>query len=114
MKLFSSNIKNFEETETPQKNYLYFRKRKLLIFQEMELFSLPRKVSYTSGNGNPKKPHIFTKKAFLIFWEAETPKDLLIFSQKKLFLYFGKRKPRKNSLYFRKLKPRINFLYFRK
>ena len=82
MKLFISNIKNFEETETPKKNYLYFRKRKLLIFQEMELFSLPRKVSYTSGNRNPKKP--------------------LIFSQKKLFLYFGKRKPRKTFLYFLK------------
>ena len=35
-------------------------------------------------------------------------KKFLIFSQRKTFLYFGKRKPRKNSLYFRKR----NFLIF--
>ena len=60
----------------------------------------------------------------------ETPKKLLIFSQKKLFLYFGKRKPEKTSifsqkklfLYFEKRKPEKipyisgngSFLYFRK
>ena len=68
--------------------------QKFLIFREMEI---PKKIPYISGNGNAKK--------LLIFWET------------KLFLYFGKWKPRKSSLYFRRNfqgPKNQNFIYFSK
>ena len=41
-------------------------------------------------------------------------KNFLYFPKRKLFLYFGKQEPWKNSLHFRKRKSTlINFLYFR-
>ena len=59
------------------------------------------------------KPRTFQpkleKRKFVIFYETETQKKFLISSQKKLFLYFRKPNPRKNSLYFTKR----NFLIFR-
>ena len=76
-----------------QKNLLYFflKKRALnffLYFSKRHTFKPklrkikkihPEKLPYTSGN-----------------------KDFLYFLNSKLFLYFWKRKPRKNSFYFRK------------
>ena len=57
----SENKKN-----TLKGKFLYF-----LIFREMELFS-----------SNIKKFRIFSQKiAFLMFWETETPKKILIFEE---------------------------------
>ena len=78
-------------------NFSKFSQKKAFpTFQEMVLF-------YISGNGNPEKNHLY-------------------FIKRKLFLYFRKWKPPKNSLYFRKLNFLIfeetetlkKFLYFRK
>ena len=88
--------KNFKNP--PRKYFLYFREwhflaprsKKFLIFQEMELFS-----------SNIEKFLIFSQKeALLIFGEMK----LSYISGNGTFLYFGKRKPRKNSLYSRKRK----------
>ena len=65
--------------------------KKFLIFPEMEPCtfqpklkkikkSTSTKISYTSGNKNPKKFLIFSqKKAVLIFWQTEPPKKFFIF-----------------------------------
>ena len=45
-------------------------------------------------NSDIKKFFIFSqKKAFLIFWEMETPKKLPYISGNRTFLYYQKRKP---------------------
>ena len=49
-----------------------------------------------------EKVFVFSqKKAFLIFWEMETPKKFLIFQETELSYISGNRNP-KNFLYFRK------------
>ena len=49
-----------------------------------------------------EKVFVFSqKKAFLIFWEMETPKKFLIFQEIELSYISGNRNP-KNFLYFRK------------
>ena len=97
MELSSSKIKKFvifREIELfgsdIKKVIIFSQKQAFLIFREM-------KLSYISGIGNPEKiPYI---------------------SGNGTFLYFKKRKPRKNSLYFRRnfrsLKNQ-NLLYFSK
>ena len=121
MELFSSNVEKFQETETPKKNSLYFRKwnflalvlnKKILICSQKKVFLIfpemnpalftPRKISYTSGNGNPEKASfIFSKESFYyilgngnhekLFYISErnfpcskNEKDLLL----KSFLFF--------------------------
>ena len=66
MELLGSNIKKFQEMETPKKN------------------------PYISGIGNPKKASYFWEM------EQSTPKNFLYFLKRKLLLYFWKRKPPKN------------------
>ena len=57
------------------KNFLYFLKRKLLIYQEMELF-------YISGNGNPEKvSDIFSKESFLLYFRNGHPKIFFTFQE---------------------------------
>ena len=111
----SKQIFIFQETEA-LKSFLYFRKynflspspknktinsemrlsdskiKKFLIFPEMELALLnpsskikkihPKKISYVSGNRSHEKNFLYVLK-------------------RKLFLYFTKQEPRKNSLCFR-------------
>ena len=83
MELLSSNIKNFQETETPKK-----------------------KNSYISGNRNPKKAFYIlgngtfqsTPRKFILFLEIETLKKILMLPEMELsyilgnvtFLYFRK------------------------
>ena len=92
-KLFSSNIKKFQETENPEKLSLIFQEtktlKKLLIFQETELFSL-------------------SQENLLYFRKRKPRKKFLYFLKRKIFLYFGKRKSRQNFFCFGKL----NFLIF--
>ena len=80
--------------ETPKK-ILYIsgngNPKELLIFREMELLTQARKIKKISSKESSYTFLYFGKWNFLV----------LIFSQ-KLFLYFGKRKPRKSYLYFRK------------
>ena len=76
MELLDPNIKKFQEEETL---------KKLLIFQEMELFSPPQE--------NLEK---------IYFRKWKPLKTILNFLKRKLFLYFWKRKPQQNLLYFRK------------
>ena len=83
------------------KNFSYF-----LIFWETET---PKKISYISGNRNPKKLLVFQKmellspnsktkqkyvpRKFLIFQEMELSSsngNFFYFLKRKLFLYFGK------------------------
>ena len=70
----------------------------------------PTKKENLLGNGTFQ----FTLRQFLILQETETLEKLLIFSSRKLFLYFSIRKTWKSFLYFKKRKPCKNFLYFRK
>ena len=76
---------------------------KLLIFQEMELLSPSSK--------NKKKTSEKSSYSFLFFRKWNIPglilRNFLHSLKRKLFLYFGKRKPRKNSLCLRKR----NFFY---
>ena len=62
--MFSSNIKKFQETETPDKKFLIFQEtrtlKKLLKFREMKLCSPPREQS-------------------LILQETEAPKNVSYF-----------------------------------
>ena len=76
MELLDPNIKKFQEEETL---------KKLLVFQEMELFSPPQEN--------------FAK---IYFRKWKPLKTILNFLKRKLFLYFWKRKPQQNLLYFRK------------
>ena len=89
MVLLCSNIKKI--LGNPDKNSLYFRKRKplksFLHFGKLNLSVCPIKL--------------------FIFQKTETSKKLLMFSQKKAYLIFWK--PSKNYLCFRKR----NFLVFR-
>ena len=60
MEFFNSNIKNF---------LTFFQEKAFLKFPEMEPSSknkksTPRKISYTSGNGNPEKTYIFSIESF--------------------------------------------------
>ena len=66
--------------------------RKFLIFQERELCS-----------SNIKKMFIFSQnKAFLIFWEMESPPKICYFLGKGSLLNFRKQKPSKHFLFFQK------------
>ena len=56
----------------------------------------------------------FTRENLLYFRKQIPRKNFLYFLKRKLFLYFGKQKPRENCLYFKKRKPEKNSLYFRK
>ena len=99
MELFSSNVEKFQETETPKKNSLYFRKwnflalvlnKKILICSQKKVFLIfpemnpalftPRKISYTSGNGNPEKASfIFSKESFYYILGNGNHKNFFIF-----------------------------------
>ena len=72
-----------------KKSSLYLRKPKFLIFPEMELSS-PRIKNFLIVSSFSVQN--FSLKIFLTFFpEKPTLKEFLIFSQKKLFLYFGRR-----------------------
>ena len=70
MELLGSNIKKFQEMETPKKNpYIsgIGNPKKASYFWEMELFSPPQKISYIFskesfcyifGKGNPQKTFV--------------------------------------------------------
>ena len=64
MELLGSNIKKFQETETP---------KKFFIFQETETL---RKASYLSGNGTFQS----ALRKFLIFQATKTLKKFRIYS----------------------------------
>ena len=57
--------------------------KKILIFLEMKPCIFQPKI---------KKLKTSTPRKFLILQETKNPKKCLIFSQKELFLFFGKRK----------------------
>ena len=57
--------------------------KKIIIFLEMKPCTFQPKI---------KKLKTSTSRKFLILQETKNPKKILIFSQKKLFLFFGKRK----------------------
>ena len=89
MQFLGSNIRKFQETETPKKNPYTSGNGN------------PRKASYISGNGtlpfSPQAQRIkeSTPRKFLILQETEAPKNFLYFLKRKLFLYFRKRKRRR-------------------
>ena len=73
-----------------EKSSLYLRKPKFLIFPEMELSS-PRIKNFLIVSSFSVQN--FSLKIFLTFVPRKTRvlKEFLIFSQKTLFLYFGRR-----------------------
>ena len=73
-----------------EKSSLYLRKPKFLIFPEMKLSS-PRIKNFLIVSSFSVQN--FSLKIFLTFVPRKTRvlKEFLIFSQKKLFLYFGRR-----------------------
>ena len=75
-------LKTFQETETL---------KKLLIFQEMELFSPPREnVSYLRKRKPRKNFLYFLKASCSYIWETEITKNVLFISGNGTFLYFVK------------------------
>ena len=126
MELSGSNIKKFQERETPKK------------IPYISGNGNPKKPSYISGNGtfqskprenflysNMKKFHIFSQKqAFAIFQETETPKKIPFISvngnPKKLLLLqevtFRARKMKKKKHFkiFSYISGNGTFLYFRR
>ena len=96
-----------EISESKIKEFLIFSQKKaFLIFPEMEpcIFSSRLK----SKKNSPRENFLYSGKIEL---SNSHIKKFIIFSRKKAFLYFEKRKPRKNFLYFLE---RYIFLYFRK
>ena len=93
----------------PEKNSLYFGKKIFLALKLKNfliLFYIFGNVTFSAqARKNKKKP---PQGNFLYFGKMELSnsniKKFLISSQKKAFLIFRKRKPRKNSLYFLKRK----------
>ena len=96
MELSSSNIKKF--LILPEMELFSSKIKKCLIFLEINISYISERNFQTSKNS--------PRKNFLIFWKMELSgsniKKFLIFSQKKFFLYSGKRKPWKSSLCLRK------------
>ena len=110
MEVLGSNIKKFQDTETPKINLLIFQEtetlKKFFVFWEMELFSptskkeknLPLKISfiflrescsYISENGNPKKvSHIFFKGSCSYISRNRNPQKNSIYFWKKNFFIF--------------------------
>ena len=106
-----------EISESKIKEFLIFLKRKLFLY-----FRKWNPAFFSSSLKNKKNP---PRENFLYSGKIELSnshiKKFLIFSRKKAFLCFEKRKPRKNflyflkrniSLYFRKWKPRRKFLIY--
>ena len=111
-----SKFKKKIKTIRPEKNSLYFRKWNFLalilknllhffIFQEKET---RKKISYISGNGNPKRvPYIsrdgtlhFSAQASKLEKKISSEKSFYIFGKwnllvltLRIFLHFRKRKP---------------------
>ena len=91
-----------------RKNEKKPRRNIFLVFQEMELFGY--NIKKNSGNANPAKNSLYFRKwklskSFLYFRNEtfqSTLKNFLYFLKRRLFLYFWKRKSRKNLLYLRK------------
>ena len=114
---FQPKLKKIK-TIHPEKNSWYFRKWNLfvLILKKFRKRRPWKKIPYISGNGNPKIISYIlgngtfqsTLRKFLIFQKTETPKKLLIFSQKKAVIIYYETETPKKSLYFRKW----NFLIF--
>ena len=92
MELFSSNIKRFQETETPKKlSYISVNRSPRKISGNGTFQSTPRKFLILQETKTPKKFLTFSqKKDFLIFWKTENPKKLFIVQEvetlKKLFI----------------------------
>ena len=96
-----------EISECKIKEFLIFSQKKaFLIFPEMEPCIFQLKVK--KQKNPPRENLLYSRKIEL---SNSHIKKFLIFSRKKAFLYFDKRKPRKNFLYFLE---RNIFLYFRK
>ena len=113
--LFHKQVKNvIRKKSTPWKFLIFqerelsdFKIKKFLIFLEMDTCTVRPNLEKLKG--------VHPQENFLYSWKMEISnsniKKLLTFSQKKLFWYFRKHKPRKNIWYFLKRKP---VLYFRK
>ena len=75
--------------------------KKILIFWEMEILSLPRENFYTSGNESPEEiSYLFSKESFFTFKETEIPKKVVLLQEAELS--DEEMKTLKNLLYFRK------------
>ena len=99
----------------PGTNFLYFRKRKprkkVLIFQEMELSSSKIKkfvifsqktafLVFLEMEQAPKNKKKFAPSKFLLFQEMETPKKFIIFFRRNAFLIFLERETLKKFILF--------------
>ena len=75
------------------------RKKKLLIFQEMKLFSPPRENVLCFRKWKPLKNSLYflKRKLFLYFWKREPSKNYL--SSRKLFIFQEVSFTLKNLLY---------------
>ena len=75
------------------------RKKKLLIFQEMKLFSPPRENVLCFRKWKPLKNSLYflKRKLFLYFWKRELSKNYL--SSRKLFIFQEVSFALKNLLY---------------
>ena len=89
MELLGSNIKKFQETETPKK-ILYISgngnpEKSFLSFGKWNFSVRPEKISYISGNKNPEKiSYIFLKESFSYISGNETPKKFFMFQETEL------------------------------
>ena len=94
---FKSHLGHF--LSPSPKNKKIHPEKKFLIVQEMELSSSNTKKIVIFPEMKPctfqpkiKKLKKSTPRKFLILQETGNPKKFIIFSQKKLFLFFGKQK----------------------
>ena len=111
------------EKNPPRKKFLIFQKSKLFSsnikeFQETEA---PKKIPYISGNQNPRKAFYisenrvfqFVPRKFVILQKTKIPKKLLILSQKKAFLIFLETEIPKKLFIFQEAETLKNFLYYK-
>ena len=95
MELLVSNIKKFQETETPKKNpYISGNgnpKKSFLYFGEWNFLVRPEKISYISGNKKPEKiSYIFLKESFSYISGNGYPEKIIYIAGNGTFLYFKK------------------------
>ena len=121
MHFLSPSLKN--KKNPPRKKFLIFKEKQVSgsNIEKFQETATPPKIHDISGNGNSKKASYISGNGTLYFLaQAQKIKKstrenfldynikiFLIFSQRKLFLYFRKQKLLKNLLYFRKQNFRI-------
>ena len=124
--LFSPSSKN-KKKSIPKKKFLYFRKwnflalilTKFLYFRKRRLFLYVQKWNPALFSPDLKNKNIYSEKNFLYFRKllGASEKNSYVFLQRKLFLYFRKRKPRRKSFKYKKtfyISGKETFLYFEK